>query len=69
MKTDFGEIEIIETKENPDGGLNITFDISDEFKLNLIKNLGWNEWSDELFNEWVITVIKDILDRTENGHD
>lgn len=69
MNTAFGEIEILETKENPDGGLNITFDISDEFKLNLIKNLGWNEWSDELFNEWVITVINDILDRTENGHD
>ena len=69
MNTAFGEIEILETKENPDGSLNITFDISDEFKLNLIKNLGWNEWSDELFNEWVITVIKDILDRTENGHD
>jgi len=53
-----GTLKVLEVKDNPDGSATIEFDISDEFKDNLIKHMGWEEWSDELFQKFVLEALE-----------
>jgi hypothetical protein len=56
--TTLGTIKILEIKDNPDGTANIEFDISDEFKKNIIEKFGWGEWSDEKFQKLVLEALE-----------
>lgn len=54
MNSLIGSIKVLDIIDNPDGSANVTFEISDEFKINFMNAVGWNEWSDEKFNVWVV---------------
>lgn len=65
--TTLGTIKILEIIDNPDGTANITFDVSEEFQKNLIKHLGWSEWSNEKFNEWILKSLTNYANEVING--
>ena len=49
-----GQIKVAEVVDNPDGTCTIRFDISDEMQQQIIESMGWSEWSEEKFNQFVI---------------
>jgi hypothetical protein len=56
--TTLGTLKILEIKDNADGTANVEFDISDEFKKNIIEKFGWSEWSDEKFQKLVLEALE-----------
>jgi hypothetical protein len=67
-----GEIKVLEVIDNPDGTANVVFDISDEFKENFVKLMKLNEWSDSVFQNYVVDALTDYImlkEEEENGHD
>jgi hypothetical protein len=56
-----GTIKILEIKDNPDGTATIDFDIDEEFKNNLIKQMNWDSWSDEKFSKLVLEALENAL--------
>lgn len=65
MKTEFGEIEVVEWIEKDDGSALLKIEISEEFKNNMKKILGWKRWSNKKFQVWVIECIEMYMDRIE----
>jgi hypothetical protein len=62
-----GNLLITEIKDNPDGSCIVTFDLSEEFQQNLMKYLGWSEWSTEKFNDWIVKSLTDYANEVTNG--
>lgn len=53
-----GSISVLDVKDNPDGTATIIFDVSEEFQNNLVKQLGWSEWSQEKFEKLVLEALE-----------
>ena len=58
-----GSIKVTEIIDNPDGTATIHFDVAEDFKQNLIKAMGWEEWTDEAFNKMVLEALERQLAR------
>ena len=58
-----GSIKVTEIIDNPDGTVTIHFDVAEDFKQNLIKAMGWEEWTDEAFNKMVLEALERQLAR------
>ena len=54
---DIGTIQVIDVVDNPDGTATIHFEVSEEFKNNLMKQMGWEKWSDEEFNKLILETL------------
>jgi len=61
---DIGSIKVVEVKDNEDGTCTIIFDVPDDFKDKLVAALGWDEWTDEAFNQLTL----DALNRAFEQH-
>lgn len=53
-----GTLKVLEVVDNPDGTATIHFDVSEEFKQNLLKEMGWSEWSQEKFEKLVLEALE-----------
>ena len=60
-----GSIKVTEVIDNPDGTATIHFDVADDFKENLVKAMGWEDWTDEAFNKMVLEALERQLARYE----
>jgi len=58
-----GSIKVTEIIDNPDGTATIHFDVADDFKENLVKAMGWEDWTDEVFNKMVLEALERQLAR------
>ena len=58
-----GSIKVTEVIDNPDGTATIHFDVADDFKENLVKAMGWEDWTDEAFNKMVLEAVERQLAR------
>lgn len=66
-----GTLKVLEVVENPDGTATIHFDVSEEFQANLVREMGWNEWSQEKFEKLVLEALEravttKLVDRVED---
>jgi len=66
-----GTIKVLEVVDNPDGTSTIHFDVSEDFQANLVREMGWPEWSQERFEKLVLealeNAVKDkLVDRPED---
>lgn len=60
---DLGPIKVVDIKDNDDDTCTIVFDVPDDFKENVVRELGWDEWSDDNFNKLVIEALEATLRR------
>ena len=56
-----GTLKILDIVDNPDGTATIHFDVSDEFKEELIKKMNWPEWSEEKFQKFVLEALENAV--------
>ena len=66
-----GSLKVLEVIDNPDGTCTIHFDVSEDFQTNLVREMGWPEWSQERFEKLVLealeNAVKDkLVDRPED---
>jgi hypothetical protein len=65
-------IKVLDVVDKPDGSAEIIFDLTQEIKQTLKKELGWKRWSNKKFNELVITGLNAYIHHIEseknNGH-
>lgn len=66
-----GTLKVLEVVDNPDGTATIHFDVSEDFQANLVKEMGWSEWSQEKFEKLVLEALEravatKLVDRIED---
>ena len=53
-----GTLKVLEVVDNPDDSATIHFEVSDEFQVNLVREMGWPEWSQERFEKLVLEALE-----------
>lgn len=53
-----GTLKVLEVVDNPDGTATIHLDVSEEFQANLVREMGWPEWSQERFEKLVLEALE-----------
>jgi hypothetical protein len=66
-----GTLKVLEVIDNLDGTSTIHFDVSEEFQVNLAREMGWSEWSQERFEKLVLEALEraiatKLVDRIED---
>jgi hypothetical protein len=66
-----GSLKVLEVVDNPDGTCTIHFDVSEDFQANLVREMGWPEWSQERFEKLVLEALENavknkLVDRIED---
>lgn len=67
MNKILGSIRVLEVVDNPDGTATIHLDVPDETMETIKEAMGWTEWSQEKFNEFVVSSLQHYAQKVENG--